>query len=432
MTRNKEIPGSQSGRTGREKKIEAWTKERSRAAVGKHMRTFRNTKKRQLMTTYDDDDYIRFLLNTVESGDCQYFGDACVEAYSRGQQVGNMKDEVAAQKTALLNTCDNGLELLLDLSAQWPLDNLMANFPRSDTITVLGTGAATEATVAHYEEATMSNIFQRMQGLELPVVLREVLKDMNFYFKVADEWKDVANNDIPSMYVIPRLPLNASATNIALITALWAEQGELKNHAKKFGIKLASFDQDWLKPRETTYGSKDGLAYFMHAPINYRDSIATNDRQKYGLNPVNADVSESKKWWFYEDPNESKINYLAKLLYPYNVTYNKYGGAMSGALVPTGADSFCMTAKFTESVELEVKDIILAIDIAKQFLATWENGAALCFELTGTDVSNFDLDTTNSKLSWWRSKDENLFYGTGIDELSSDQTYLSYLIELMF
>ena len=60
MTRNKEIPGSQSGRTGREKKIEAWTKERSRAAVGKHMRTFRNTKKRQLMTTYDDDDFIKY------------------------------------------------------------------------------------------------------------------------------------------------------------------------------------------------------------------------------------------------------------------------------------------------------------------------------------------------------------------------------------
>ena len=432
MVRNKEIPGYQSGRQNREGKIEGYVTERRKASIGKHMRTFGRTHKKERMTTYNDRDYFTMLLHTVSSGNCAYFADACVEAYTRGQQVGHMKDEVADQKTAFDLTCDYGLELLLDLSAQWPIDNLLANFPRSDTITVLGTGATTEATIAHYEEATMTNILQRMDKLLLPTVLIKVLKDLNFIFKLCEGWQDVNNNDIPGRYLAIRMPLNASATNVTLINNIWAEQGELKNHCQKFGIKTETFNVECLKPRIIDIDSPDGLAYCQHTSIRGRDGVPAGDEFYPPVYPLNANDSENKKWWFFKDPNESNIHFLAGLLYGYEATYNPYGGAMVGALIPTGADSFAMSCKFTEGTEMLATNYIDNVEFIMELLAAWENHGVFGFEMTGTGVSNIDIDFANAAISWPKGRKLDLFYGTGIDEISHQNTLLSYLIELMF
>lgn len=425
----KVIASERSGAKNREAKIEGWVKERQTASIGRHMRTFARTKKKELITTYDDVDYLTFLQNIRGSDECAYFADACLLAYERGQRVGNMKDEVAAQKEALDLTCDYGLELLLDLSAQWPLANLMANHYKQDTISVAG------VSITDYNEATMTAILQRMDKLELPVVLKRVLNDVNFIVKWTEPWQDVNNNDIPGSYVCIRTPYAASSTNEALVTNLWAEQGELKNHCKKFGIKLEKFSPDWLKPRIINRDHPDWLAFTQLTAVNLRNGADAADLTKLPAYHFAAANPEYKRWWFYNDPNESPINYLAPLFQPYDNPDNLYGGACVYPHVLSTADTFVSSFKFTDATAQpsDMPKLFERIDLAKEFLAIWENAGDLNFEITGTDITNTDIDlNSNAQISWFKSVDLDISYGTGIDLTAKDDTFISYLIELMF
>lgn len=432
MTR-KVVAGRQSGQRDREKKIEPVVSSRVKSTVGKFMRTFSRNKKKEIMTTYDDVDYFTALTVHVHSANCEYFGDAVLEAYTRGQQVGHMQDEVAAQKDALDKTADYGLELLLDLSAQWPWDNLLSNFPRLDTISATGTGAAGQVTIAHYEEATMADILQKMDKLELPVFLKKILEQVNFYFKVSEGWTDMNMDDIPSRYFIPRMPYNAATTNKTLINLIWAEQGELKNHCKKFGIKLEQFSVDWLKPREIRFDSEDGIAYLSHANLFARDGTGTGNFQVVGSYPMHVNDGENGKWWFKSDPNESVLNYLSPLYYNYAATYNIYGGCMNGSsLIASGADMLAVRCKFTEPTEMLACKFIDIIDIIFKYRKFWEEGAQTNVEIQGTEISNVDVVTANAQVTWPYATELDLYYGTGIDETSKDQTFLAWLISVMF
>lgn len=422
----KQIPSERSGILGRESGIEPYEKERQKKSIGKYMRTFAQTRKKEIMTTYDDVDYLTMLCSSVSSANCAYFADACEEAYTRGQKVGNMKDEVADQKTAFTDTCDYMFEILLELSAQWPLVNLLANFPKQDTI------STSAGTFANFNDATMTDILQRMQNLEVPQVVVEVLKRVNFLFKFSDGWQDVHHNDIPARYVAYRVPFLASASIVTLVNLVWAEQGEFKNHCQKFGIKTVKFSSEWLKPRIISPNSKDGLAYFQHAMWHMRNGANTTDLDYMPLYPFNADGSEAKKWWFYDDPNESELNYLAKLYQPYEGTYNKYGGALAQSFVKAAANIAGFGCKFTEGTAMTARTLAQIFDIAMEFLTVWENAGNLNLELTGLGPTNFDIDLNNVQFSWARSAKEALYYGTGIDEQSSDQTLISFLIGLMF
>jgi hypothetical protein len=272
-----------------------------------------------------------------------------------------------------------------------------------------------------------------MDKLMLPSVLIETVKQLNFIFKIAEGWRDVNNNDIPGRYFVPRLPYNAATTNKTLITNIWAEQGELKNHCQKFGIKLEQFNPEIMKPRIIGLNSEDGIAYFQHTRFMCRNGIASANSVYLPAYDYENNGGEGKRWWFKEDPNESPLNYLMPFFQGYESTYNKYGGAMCGvSLIPTGADMGFVGCKFTESDEMLGYTLAQKIDTVKQFLACWESHGVLGFELTGTGPSNFDIDLNNVQMSWPRSTDLELFYGTGIDETSKDETFLSYLIELMF
>lgn len=425
------VSGRQSGITDKEKRIAPEEKKRQKAAIGRHMRTFSRTKKREDMTAYNVDYYAIFLLHTVNSNTFAYLGDAALEAYTRGQQVGNMKDEEATQKDALDKTTDYAGELLFDLAAQWPFNNLFSNFAKVDTVTVPGTPA-----IANYENSTMTDILQKMDKLMLPSFLKSILQTLNFYVKLAEGWKDVNNNEIPGRYLFMRIPMNAATTNKTLIDNIWTEQGELKNHCKKFGIKLEKFDVEWLTPREVNVGDKDFLAFRQACSLVIR-ATAANARLDVDYD-YHADQGELKRWWFVQDPNESNVNYLVPMLNPYNATYNKYGGQLCEIEdgVPAIAETAGFGAAFIDSNVATIAAIDM-VDILELFLAVWEDGSTN-FEFQGTAVANKDINISDGRFSWkdaYRSlanDGQPLFYGTGIDETSKDESFLSYLIELMF
>jgi hypothetical protein len=417
----------------KEKKVERYVTERRKADLGRHMRTFRMARAKELYTAYDHDLFLVALPCIVHSDSCAYLADGFLEAYTRGQKVGHMKDEEAAQKDAFDKTIDYGFELLRDLAAQWPWENLLGNFPRQDTVSQLGTGATGQVKVAHYEEATMGDILQKLDGMEFPKGLIKIVKDTNFYFKTSEAWIDGHKNSIPASYFIPTMPENASDTNKTLISLLWAEQGELRNHCQKFGIPLEKFSPDSLKPRELSLNDLDAIAYFQHAPLCYRATGGAANGESAGLYPHDEDNGENRKWFFKEDPNESVINFMPGLWHTYEADYNPYGGAMRGWLnFGANGDAIVVTCKQYEGTEMLSKDVIEVLHLIKNYKCLWEDDTVTNMELQGTELTNTDAVFANQAWTWPKSIDLELYQASGIDETSRKNTFLSYLIEILF
>jgi hypothetical protein len=239
----------------------------------------------------------------------------------------------------------------------------------------------------------------------------------------------VGETAIPARYFLPFGPYGASASLKTLILALHSEQGECKLHCEKFGIKKSKWNNEWFEPVEKSIDDLDAIPYFNFSPVAYRGGAA--DQNRYPLYPFNADASESNQYWFKNDPNESKLNYLAKLFHGYNATYNKYGGIF-GPLYSTSQDDWAFCANYTESSEFLQTDLISQIEVAMLFKALWQQTNVINIELSGTDVSNYDINYTNAGISWPLATQRGLKYGNGLDEAASDNVLISYLMELMF
>lgn len=410
----------------------AYYKQRNKESVGqgnRHMQTFNYSRKSERMTSYSDSDYLVVKGTGVNSGGAAYFAAGCLEAFLRGMKTGNMKEIVADQQTGFVNSCDYGIEILLELGIQMMIKKLLAYAPRCDTVTSLGDGATTNVDVALYEEATLTDLLQMLKELEFPDVVWKVVKDLLFYFKVSDSWMK-GETVIPPRYFIPYIPYAAAATVKGLIQTYIAEQGEMRLHCQKFGIKISKFSESWLDARELTFEHPDALAYFNHAGLNYRGGAA--DKTVFRTYPFQDDVSEGGKWWFYNDPNETKLNYLAKLFETYNATYNKYGGLLNLGVYTTTQDDWAVRAKYTEGTEFLATTILEQIDIWLNFNAAWCQVNTLNIELTGTDITNGDINLANSGISWPFATIRNAKYGVGLDEVASDNVLINYLIELMF
>lgn len=415
----------------------AYYKARNKESTGqgnKHMRTFAYSKKTERMTSYADVNYITLLLKTVKSTACAKFALACKEAYIRGMKTGNMKEIVADQETGFVNSCDYWFELLAELSVQTTMKKLMSNPPRSDTVTDLGDGETSNTNVALFEDATFADILMMLKDKEIPEVVVKVWKSFNFYYKMSEGWIK-GETAIPDSYLLWYTPLAAASTIKDLVKSAIAEQGESRLHCQKFGIKTVKFSDAFLDAEERMLKTKDlsdeSISFFNFNPLCYRALAA--DKMIYPLYPFHADTSETKKWWSTTgDPNNAKMNYLAKLLHEYNATYNQWGGAMSGPLYTTTQDDWCIRAKYTESAEFLADEIVTYIEVFMKFAAAWQQTNTVNIELTGTDVSNYDINLANSGLTWPLATELDLKSGSGIDETASDETLISYLIELMY
>jgi hypothetical protein len=400
-------------------------KERNKSSVGRFMRTFSYSKLRERMTQWSDKDYLVILFKSIDSDACAYMADAFIEAWSQGMKTGNMKEVTASQQTAFDNSVDYMFEVLGELSPQNTMKKLLSNPTFQDTVTDV-----TSPTIACYEPATLADLYQLLEGTTWPDAVVQVWKKLNFYFKLQTGYQ-VAEIAIPDRYVMPFMPYKASDDVKTLCLSIRANQGEMEMHCKKFGIKTTKFSQDWFEAREITINDLDAISYFQHAGLNFRNSADTADRDYWPSNPLHEDGSESKKWWFKTDPNESALNYLAPVFYPYQAQYNMYGGLLSLSHFSNTQNVWAVKCKYTDTTFTNTT-FQQQIELAMCFLAMWEQTNTLNIELTGTEVTNNDINYSNNGISWPYATERELVYGTGINEDSKDQTLIAYLISLMF
>lgn len=424
MTRNP--AGSRTGEVDKTRSIKGYNQARDKGEKGKWFPNFKHSRYSEKMTTYDDIDYIFILFNRASSAtEAAYIANGCEEAVTIGRQTGNMKEEVAAQKTAYKQIIDDWMQIIFELAAQEAIIDLMENPPRSDSATSLGDGNTGNTNIALFTKSSRATMLQELEGLVMPNVVMEIFRPLNFYWKLLDPWI-LGETTIPARYILPRMPTNALTTINTLISSVYSNQGEAKMHMDKFKIKYKTWPGiDALKPRELRIADTDSIAYLSHMNLCYRGIAAAKiSPPAYGFD---ADGSENHRYYFKDSPNESVINVLAKLLEPYDATYNQYGGLLANAAITTSQNDAGMSAKLTESSEFLGTTIYNNLDFLLNVKAIWDQTDDINIELTGSDPTNADISGF-----WPLASQLDLKYAKGMDETRTDNVLLNWLKSVTF
>lgn len=413
-------------------KQDAYLKERTKKSLGRFMRTFEYSKQSEIVSTYDDEDYLVIYGLTPNTAGGNFLADAVTRAYELGASVNNLKEEVAGQKTAFEDTCGDVSVILLNLIAQGIIKKLMANPPRSDATSDFGTGLTTTVSVACFEESTYADILTLLKDQELPDCIVQVVKLFSFYFKTHNAW-NAGENHLPDRYFMWFAPLLSAADMKTIINDLRGNQAKTKMHAQKFGLKLTTFSEGMLNAEECPVFSTKAATLFSVLPLVFRNTGDTADKVYKPTYPFDADVSESRKIWFKDDPNEEPLNAFLKLLHPNEGTYNKYGGLFGdGELLPSGSDMIGVRADYTEGTEFLGTTLTQQIDIILLLYATYCNDTNVALEFQGTEVANAIIKSGVTQITWPLANMLDMKYATGLDEIMSDAILVNYLRKQMF
>jgi hypothetical protein len=390
---------------------------------------FSHTRASEILTTYNDSDYLKIILNGVSSTNDAYFGDLAIAAVESGHSSGNMKDKVAAQETGFDDAVQMSIDTLFELAFQKTIRKLMDNPPElsSDDLTP-GDGQTgnTKMTVLTPDEynTLVGNIEGR--GAVVSNFVLNVFKTFNFYIKRSEPWQ-VGAVDIPASYIIPFCSLQKLADIEAYVNSWYSNNGLARLHMDKFGVKYQPFKESMLEAREIKVHDPDAIAFFNHCPFAIYDGA---NPQLITYKKFDADGSEDHPYYFKDSPNESKIHAYAKLLHQYNATYNKYGGLLfyGNSAVPTTQNytNTFIAGKY-ENSEFLGQSVGGSKNLHKLFFSTYKQTNTLNVSFTGTYLSG-DLDST----TWPLAVDLDLKYGKGLDETKTDMIMVRQAISDMF
>jgi hypothetical protein len=266
------------------------------------------------------------------------------------------------------------------------------------------------------------------RGLIIPDFIVKIHKLFNWYVKRSSEYF-IGATQIPPGYFMPGLPYYITSGLDTVVNTAYTNIGQAKLHMDKYGVKYSKFSESMLDPVEKNLQDVDVIAYLNHRPLKIYDGA--NPQYLYGEGDFHVDGSEAHRYYFRDNPNESKIHAYAKLLQPYEATYNKYGGAFCG----TGATTVPTTQNYInmfycdkqEGTGWKGNSIAGFSDIALLFNGVWKQTNTLNVSWTGTYLSA-DIDTSTWPLAMW----ENLKYGTGLDETKTDNILINAIISDMF
>lgn len=392
------------------------------------------TRTKESHATYDSSKYI--ILPQIYPGTSTtmgYFANACITASKQAYQVGNMKDKVDAQETAMSTVIQYSLLVFLELMAQGHIKDLMDNPPESNLETDLGDGLTGNTNVANFEYMEYNALLNQLTGKLIPKVVIDVIKVFNFVIKYTEAYK-IGPVEIPAQYVLPFTPSLSYATIQSYITNIGSNQGQMKRHMDKFGFKYVSFTPDMLDMRIINPDHPDALAWFNHAPLSITgsgksaywpqtDGVAVGTYYYPGSIYLNA--HNTTRYYFRDNPNESMIHVLAPCLEYYESTYAKYGGLFRtgvSSLLCTTADTFGLSASQVESSEFLRISSTNAYFALKKFFALYNSSHTLIYvELGGTNIA--EVKITDYDLA----HDIDLKYGTLPRQEVMEEALLQYL-----
>lgn len=436
LTRQQKQPraGKGSGYDNQDKYLD----ERVKKSVGRFMPTFAYDKESEVMSTYDDTDYLVMLGLRADPDGCAKLAAGCEKGYEIGAAVANMKEEVAAELTAMKDVIEDITYVLLELNAQWVIKKVMANPPRCDTATALGNGATGNTAVACFEESTLADILLLLRDVEFPTVCHKVADMLSVYFKAGVEWVQGEKN-IPPRYFMYYGPYEAAADMKTRVKTIRSNQAKMRMHCQKFGIKTMKWSDGLIKSKELNPMSLEAVPLFATLPTVFRDSTDTAFREFFPTGNFRLDGSEDYKFWFKEDPNENELNAIVKLMNGYNATYNPYGGIFGTndkVNLPSGGaaaqDNCGVRADYTEGTEFLGTTIAQQFQILSLFYAWYCNDSDIDIEVQGTYISNFKIKSGDTQYTWPHAEHLQLKFGDGKYEGDTDSYLVNWLRKQLF
>jgi hypothetical protein len=426
----RDIPGSKVDKDSVQRN-KSYYSARSKADKTNIFPKFTHTRESENMTTYADEDYYYVILNYAYGTNAAYLADGLIEAVNTGHMTGNMKDLVAAQETGFDNLSTNIICVLFDLAWQKHVRYILDNPPEQNTnnLTVSDGGIANVKVPVYTPDeynTTIGNMEGR--GLVVPNVILEILKAFNWYVKRTEPY-NVGSSTIPASYFSPFISYYTPDNLDALIQTCYTNIGQAKLYMDKFGVKYKTFSESDLEPIEKKLFPIDDdlIAYFNHmVPIIYDGA----NPQAITHYPFSADNSESHRYYFRNDPNDSKIHAYAKLLHAYNATYNKYGGLFyQGATqIPTTQNYVnALYCDKQESTGWKGNSIAGFSPVFSLSHPLYKQTNTLNVSYTGTYLSA-DIDLTQ----WPLAIQHDLKYGSGLNETKTDNIFLNQIIKDMF
>lgn len=421
-------------------KNDSYNKDSRQQAVGNYMRTFSRSKTGQLVTAWDDEEYLIVLNNyiypladttgnvdsaTVPSAQFLAWLDATWELYFTNA---NLKDLVGGEEDAWTLYFAASFFIASALQIQYNFRCMLPAYTESDAV------PGGTANIPYFSQSSFDIFCARMKDVPIPKGVFELVSVLCTWGVQLSKPYEKYTLRIPGSTLFPlNCPYDLEDLEEAF-DLLRVNQGNAITHAKKFGLKMGSW-KDPIKPIIKQLNDPDVIAFFCHAHMEIVDkdpaAIEFSPNGGFAGDNVNTDYTLTE-FTFFETPNESVLHVLAPIFGVYDATNNPYGGWL---LNSANAAEYFISAEYvaqhgTSMTRLQYDSIKAALLVMQLHKCVFDNKAVdgkFNVGIFGTQV------TTEQGMDdvWPLAYFNNLFYGKGRGMTETNNDLLNYLGRLL-
>lgn len=380
------------------KQGQRWLKDQFAAGskLSRFFRNFNRTFTKNVMTTYDDVDFLfinQLYLNDLDAGNVKVaFEDNLVDlAWEIGAQTGNIKDLDATQEANTKTWMQKWLLVTWNLVAQSmrrPLTTAMAES---------STGDNDNTNCYNWNQADWDAFIQACEKLDCPDMVYRFMAPFLWIIRVTDTYER-SGVTIPPSYFIPIFDYkeNQLSEMQTLINEAKAVSANAMVHCRKYGIPFSKFSFSKLNFREvipkTMFEDVDILAYFNICPFTYTIDTPANVRRDHAaiLSGANLTTDYSQIIHLFDRTKDQSI---LRAMFPmfgptYDATNNPYANIFT-PLATAGATEYQVNMIKVKNLGTSwtVAQIDDAYHILKWFLAYYHENLQYGPAWTGTDVT---------------------------------------------
>ena len=404
-----------------------FSKSRTKSYKTKLFPAYIHSRTKDVVTGLTDDQYFNAVLNTLYHSDTNSkaaFKDWLIACYKEGKISGNMKDVNANEETAFSVVGLDSFMISFEIAYSLLHRELIGNPPESNTTTT------TSNDIVCWEEGTFRQIINDLENksIVIPSCIKQLVRDLLFVVKLDEEYSQ-GPNTLPPRYLMPFCP-SMSLAEAQVFIAEWASNNSLaKVHMDKFGIKYETWTVSMCEDApEKNYDDPDVIAWAFAMPMSIYQS---GDHSVYpdGVNLAGTATWTTKRHYFKEDPNESKLDAYAPLFFGYHATNNPYGGILSAYELGTTNNDINMSRCDYHEDTAYTSTNLEESAVGWLFRAFCESGTLsnLALSWTGAFMStDDDLDVQII------SEALGLKYGTGTTKTTLEGILKLALIQVMF
>ena len=423
-------PTSGRGQGNDVAKLDAYNKASKTASVGNYMRTFARTKTGQVMTTWDDIDYLTvaniylFAISDVTTAiDDATTPSAQMEAILDLAWVthftnANLKDLVATDEASWKLYFAFYFQIAAAIQIQYNLRCKLPAYTENDAV------PGDYSNIPYFSQSSFDIFLASMKDFPAPKGVYELVDTFFTWMVQLTQEYERFTLRIPAMVFQPFNSLYDLEDLQDMRNELRSNLGGFKTHAQKYGLGLGSW-RDPVPPVMKRTSDVDVIAYFNHSHFNYNDK----NNATVVVNPdggfMGADSSTNYtgvEYMFKDTPNESKIHVLAPWFGIYDGTHLPYGGLFK--YVPATASEYYANFANCAQHGTNIGHAIMTSNVLKTILPLYKayaDGQSATFIRT-INGTNFTAAQNIGGSEWCLAKENLLFMGLGrgFDETNND------------